>query len=87
MDKETEKEEMPLSIDVRGLRGQKVFEKIRETVSQYCSKAIRAEILTDDAEAVPKIRGFSSMSGCTSEVHEEQGYWRIFIQGDACACR
>jgi len=84
---EREKEEMVLNIDVRGLRGQKVFEKIRETVSQYCSQAIRAEILTDDSAAIPKIKGFSSMSGCSSEVSEKEGYWRILIVGDACHCR
>jgi len=76
-----------IRIDVRGIRGQDVFVKIRETVSQYCGKELEAEILTDDSQAVPQIKAFSAMSGCTCEIEEEEGHWNISIKGDACSCR
>ena len=81
-----EQEEM-IRIDVRGMRGQEVFVRIRETVSQFCGKELKAEILTDDPEAIPKIKAFSSMSGCTAEVNAKDGHWSIMIEGDACSCR
>ena len=76
-----------IQIDVRGIRGPEVFLKLRETVSQYCGKELQAEILTDDSKAISKIKAFSAMSGCSSEVAEKDGHWTISIKCDACACR
>jgi len=75
------------TIDTRGLRGQEVFLRIRETVSQFCGRAFAAEILADDPEAIPKIKAFSAMSGCRTEITQEDGCWRIHVEGDACTCR
>lgn len=76
-----------IRIDARGLRGQDVFLRIRETVSQFCGRAFEAEILSDDPQAIPKIKAFSAMSGCTTEIRQDPDYWTIHVQGDACTCR
>ena len=77
----------PIEIDVRGYRGQEMFRRIRDVVSQYCGKELLANILTDDQPSLPQVKAFCAMSGCTYEVREKGGYWEVRVEGDACSCR
>ncbi|MEW6674680.1 MAG: sulfurtransferase TusA family protein [Nitrospirota bacterium] len=73
-------------IDVRGLKDPELFKKFKEALSSQCTTDVFIEVMVSTKEYAKKIQAFASMSGCTTEVEEKNGYWAVRVRGGTCKC-
>jgi len=73
-------------IDTRGMKHPDPLIKVREIVRGMCTTNVDVEVVVDSCEYGRMISGFAKMSGCRTEVVEEEGLCIVRIKGDMCKC-
>ena len=75
-----------MRIDARRSEITEALKKLREVFCSCRGDDTSIEVLTRDNKDAQQVRAFAAMSGFTTAVYPEDGYFRVHITGSSCAC-
>ena len=75
-----------MQIDARTTEITEVLKRLREVFCACSGDGTSIEVFTRNKKDAQRVKAFASMSGFTTAVHPDDGYYRVHITGSSCAC-
>jgi len=73
-------------LDLRDLKGDEPFRKVREVLKDLCPEDEIFEIFLNNEALAKRMKGFMTMSGCNVELLRTQEAWIVKVTGRNCYC-
>ncbi len=73
-------------LDLRDLKGDEPFRKVREVLKALCTEDEIIEIFLNNEAIAKRMKGFMAMSGCNVELLRTQEAWIVKMTGRNCNC-
>jgi len=71
-------------IDARGIELKEVYIRLKEILASKLGAEVFIEIRLGTLNDTRSVKAFVSMTGCKTEVREEEGYYVVVIKGSPC---